>query len=176
MASEWYDYKELKNYLYELWESEEWDKQSQDVKRVYWRDLKKLCREANADMEPGSSDEEAFLCALQPNGKADEKKTKKKRKKWKYLRAYSMERAIKDGIDYPYSFTPEDAVIQQETIQELYAAINTLGKNEQIVIYLHLEGLSDHQISAQTGVAQTTVSYRRRAGIQKLKKIMEKNQ
>lgn len=81
MASEWYDYHELKDYLYKLWKGKVWDSLSQEIKRIYWNDLQKLRGEANADMELGGSDEEAFLCALQPDDEDDGKKAKKKRKK-----------------------------------------------------------------------------------------------
>lgn len=85
MASEWYDYHELKDYLYKLWKGKVWDSLSQEIKRIYWNDLQKLRGEANADMELGGSDEEAFLCALQPDDEDDGKKAKKKRKKRQLL-------------------------------------------------------------------------------------------
>lgn len=80
MASEWHDYKELKYYLYELWEKEIWDTLSQDIKRLYWNNLKELLGEANADMEFGGNDE-TDLYVLQPDDSDNNKKRRKSGKR-----------------------------------------------------------------------------------------------
>lgn len=70
--------------------------------------------------------------------------------------------------------SPEEYVIKIEEREELYVAIDTLDDKKQAVFKLHMEELSDHEIAARTGIAQTTVSYRMRIGVKKLKKIMKR--
>ena len=88
-----------------------------------------------------------------------------------------LEDMEKNGVPMPASNTflsPEEYVIKIEEREELYAAIDTLDDKKQTVFKLHMEELSDHEIAARTGIAQTTVSYRMRTGVKKLKKIMKR--
>lgn len=177
MASEWYDYKELKNYLFELWISKEWNKLEQDNKRIYWRDLKKLYREATADMEIDSSDDEAFLRALQPDDENDGKKAKKKCKKGKYLHAYSIEWAMENGIDYPYSFTPEEYVVKSEMYEELYNALTTLDDFDRSIIEMYyFMGMTERQIGQELGVVQKTVNNHKTNSLETMREILTENQ
>lgn len=177
MASEWYDYKEYRDYLYMLWRTGEWAKLEQDIKRFLWNEKQKLYGEANADMELGGSGDEAFLHTLQPDDEDGGKKAKKKRKKGNYLRAYSIEQAMENGIDYPYSFTPEVAVIQQETNLELYAAIDTLdGTDQEIIVSYYFEGLKERQIGSMIGMKQKTVNNHKKSSLEKMAKVLKKNQ
>ena len=175
MASEWYDYHEYKNYLYELRESKEWDKLDQSIKRFLWNEEKKLLGEANADMEIGGSGE-TELCDLQPDGSGSNKKRRKKRKKRGYLRAYSVERAMEDGIDYPYSSTPEDIIIQQETSLELHAAIDTLDTIDQDIINLYyFEDLTERQIGEVLDMKQKTVNNHKNSSLEKMRTFLGEN-
>lgn len=177
MASEWYDYHELKDYLYKLWKGKVWDSLSQEIKRIYWNDLQKLRGEANADMELGGSDEEAFLCALQPDDEDDGKKAKKKRKKGNYLRAYSIERAMENGIDYPYSFTPEEYVIKSEQYEELYTALTTLDDFDRSIIEMYyFMGMNERQIGQELGVVQKTINNHKTNSLETMREILTKNQ
>lgn len=170
MASEWHDYSELKNYLYKLWKDGLWDTLSQDIKRLYWSELQGLLGEANADMEIGGSTD---LCDLRPNSGNGSKK----RKKRGYLRAYSIEQAMEDGIDYPYSSTPEDFIIQQETNQELYAAIDTLNEADKNIVVLHyFEDLKERQIEKIVNMKQKTVNNHKHKSLKTMRKILEKDQ
>ena len=163
MASEWYDYHEYKNYLYKLRESEEWNKLNQSIKRFLWIEEKKLLGEANADMEIGGNDE-TELCDLQPDDNGSNKKRRKKRKKRGYLRAYSIDRAMEDGIDYPCSSTPEDFIIQQETNQEIYTAIDTLDEADKDIISLYyFKELTERQVGTVLDMKQKTVNNHKKA-------------
>lgn len=175
MASEWYDYHEYKNYLYELRESKEWDKLDQSIKRFLWNEEKKLLGEANADMEIGGSGE-TKLCDLQPDDSDNNKKRRKKRKKRGYLRTYSIERAMEDGIDYPYSSTPEDIIIQQETSLELHAAIDTLDTIDQDIINLYyFEDLTERQIGEVLDMKQKTVNNHKNSSLEKMRTFLGEN-
>ena len=172
MASEWHDYSELKNYLYKLRKDGVWDTLSQDIKRLYWNSLRGLLGEANADMEIGGNNKTGS-CDLRP----DDGNGRKKRKKRGYLRTYSIERAMEDGIDYPYSSTPEDFIIQQETNQELYTAIDMLDStNKSIIDLYYFEELRERQIGAVLDMKQKTVNNHKNSSLKAMKKFLEKDQ
>lgn len=85
----------------------------------------------------------------------------------------SLEQMAEDGIDVPSSYeTPEDAMIRKEEYEQLYSAMNTLSDQDQKILWMSTDGKSDHAIAAMLGMAQTTVSYRRRAALKNLKKLL----
>jgi RNA polymerase sigma factor (sigma-70 family) len=85
----------------------------------------------------------------------------------------SLEQMAEDGIDVPSSYeTPEEAVLRNEKYEELYAAMATLTDQDQKILWMSTDGKSDHAIAAELGMAQTTVSYRRRAALKNLKKLL----
>ena len=175
MASEWYDYSEYKNYLYKLWKSGEWDKLDQRVKRFLWVEKQRLLGEANADMEIGGSND-MELCVLQTDDSDNNKNHSKKRKKRGYLRTYSIERAMEDGIDYPYSFTPEDIIMQQETNQKLYTAIDTLDEADRDIISLYyFEEFTERQIGTVLDMKQKTVNNHKNSSLKKMRTFLEEN-
>jgi RNA polymerase sigma factor (sigma-70 family) len=78
-----------------------------------------------------------------------------------------------DGIDVPSSYeTPEEAALRKEEYEELYTAMATLTDQDQKILWMSTDGKSDHAIAAELGMAQTTVSYRRRAALKNLKKLL----
>ena len=85
----------------------------------------------------------------------------------------SLEQMAEDGIDVPSSYeTPEDAMIRKEEYEQLYSAMNTLSDQDQKILWMSTDGKSDHAIAAMLGMAQTTVSYRRREALNNLKKLL----
>ena len=85
----------------------------------------------------------------------------------------SLEQLTEDGIEVPASYeTPEEAMIRKEEYEQLYAAMATLIDRDQKILQLFSDGKSDHAIAAELGMAQTTVSYRRRAALKNLKKLL----
>ena len=85
----------------------------------------------------------------------------------------SLEQMAEDGIDVPSSYeTPEEAALWKEEYEELYAAMATLTEQDQKILWMMTDGKSDHVIAAELGMAQTTVSYRRRAALKNLKKLL----
>ena len=67
----------------------------------------------------------------------------------------SLEQLTEDGIEVP-----------------AYSAMNTLSDQDQKILWMSTDGKSDHAIAAMLGMAQTTVSYRRRAALKNLKKLL----
>lgn len=85
----------------------------------------------------------------------------------------SLEQMAEDGIDVPSSYeTPEEAALQKEEYEELYTAMATLTELDQKILWMMTDGKSDHAIAEALGMAQTTVSYRRRAALKNLKKLL----
>lgn len=86
----------------------------------------------------------------------------------------SIERMIEDGLDIPQGGSSlEDTVIINELIEELHKALAQLALNDRTILDLFGDGLSDRKISAETGIPQTTVSYRRKVLIKKIRKQLK---
>ena len=81
----------------------------------------------------------------------------------------SIDRMLEDGLDIPQQGDSlEDTVMMNIAIEELRKALAQLAPNDRAIIELFGEGLSDRKISAQIGMPQTTVSYRRKVLIKVL--------
>lgn len=85
----------------------------------------------------------------------------------------SLEQMAEDGIDVPSSYeTPEEAALRKEEYEELYTAMATLTDQDQKILWMMTDGKSDHAIAEALGMAQTTVSYRRKAALKNLQKLL----
>ena len=85
----------------------------------------------------------------------------------------SLEQMQEDGLDIPSSYeTPEEAALRKEEYEELYTAMATLTEQDQKILWMMTDGKSDHAIAEELCMAQTTVSYRRRAALKNLKIIL----
>lgn len=86
----------------------------------------------------------------------------------------SIERMAEDGLDIQQSGSSlEDTVIMNIMIDELHKAMAQLAPNDRAILNFFGDGLSDRKISAKTGIPQTTVSYRRKALIKKLREQLK---
>ena len=86
----------------------------------------------------------------------------------------SIERMMEDGLDIPQGGSSlEDTVIMNELIDELHKALAQLAPNDRAILEFFGDGLSDRKISAVTGIPQTTVSYRRKVLIKKLREQLK---
>ena len=86
----------------------------------------------------------------------------------------SIDRMLEDGLDIPDSGSSlEDTVILNETIDALRKALAQLAPNDRSILELFGEGLSDRKISAQIGMPQTTVSYRRKILLKALREQLK---
>jgi RNA polymerase sigma factor (sigma-70 family) len=101
----------------------------------------------------------------------------KEKKRWQRLNEadaeamLSIEQMLEDGVDIPYyGPTVEQIVLLKMMMEELHSAMEQLAPDERALMELVGEGWSDHQIAEQTGTAQTTVSYRRRNLLKKIRK------
>lgn len=81
------------------------------------------------------------------------------------------EEAIPD-LDSP---SVEDAALGKVMKDKLRKCLPLLSKQEmELIDGLYFQGLSEHQLSAETGIAQRTIHDRKVLILRKLKKLMEK--
>ena len=86
----------------------------------------------------------------------------------------SIDRMLEDGLDIPQQGDSlEDTVMMNIAIEELRKALAQLAPNDRAIIELFGKGLSDRKISAQIGMPQTTVSYRRKVLIKVLREQLK---
>ena len=184
--SDYFDYMELKIYVYGLYKDRIWESLSQEIKRLYWRDLKRLWRRTEAGMDTKNTKTKQIECDARILGITpdidqcdcnNDDNYHDRGYGEKYKRPLSLEQAYEElGYEPADSFSVEDYVIQQETNQELHAAIETLDEQKQEIIEsYYFEGQTEREISTKIGKAQTTVNYKKGKIHKELKKIMKKN-
>ncbi|MPM06973.1 hypothetical protein SDC9_53277 [bioreactor metagenome] len=92
----------------------------------------------------------------------------------------SLEGCAEKGIPVEYIIATaensmEDAIILNEMITKMLRCVQMLdGPDRKLIVELYLQGKSEHQLSAETGVPQRTINDRKRKILSKLKKLMEK--
>lgn len=184
--SDYFDYKELKDYLYELYENGVWKNLSQEIKRLYWRDLKRLWRKTKAGMATKNTKTKQIECDArvlditpdtdQSDCNNDDNHSDKEYGE-EYKRPLSLELAYeKDGYEPADSFSVEDYIIQQETNDELHAAIETLDEQKQDIIKrYYFEEQTEREIGEEIGKVQGTVNYQKNKSHEELWKIMKEH-
>ena len=71
--------------------------------------------------------------------------------------------------------SPEAVTVHKDELHRLRACLDQLSHSEQKLIRaLYFEGLSEPALSAQTGVSQQLINYRKQKILGKLKKLLEK--
>lgn len=87
---------------------------------------------------------------------------------------YSLDRMEEDGMDVSDDDQRvEEIVMQKEMAKTMYRAIDELDPEARIIVLLFSKGVSDHKISEQIGMPQTTVSYRRKVAFKTLREKMK---
>lgn len=89
----------------------------------------------------------------------------------------SLEQLEANGVE-PVGFpSAEDYVIQQETNQELYAAIGTLEEeNRDIITLYYFEEFTEKSIGEMLGMGQKTVNNHKHGSLKKIRNFLAKNQ
>lgn len=119
--------------------------------------------------------------------KAQYKAYHQERERERYLRKVAMdcERSIEqfreDGVQSvegqlaSYVPSPEEIVCREDMCARLHACLSRLSQQERELLHaLYFEGLSEPALSAQTGVSQQLINYRKRKTLGKLRKLLEK--
>ena len=72
--------------------------------------------------------------------------------------------------------TPEEVLVAKEEKKLLYQAIEILSaERRELVQALFIEGKTERDYAAETGIARTTINYQRKKALQEMRKYMEKN-
>lgn len=158
MTYQYYDYMELKLYMEKLRKENVWDTLDQEIKRLYWRDLKRLQRDAQVPWDDIDNKADDGQAVSQIPKQSESMKPSKK-----HEHPLSLERAqIELGSIIASPFSIEEYVIQKERLQAIYIAIDSLKpKHRTIAIPYYLEELTGREIAKQTGISQSTVARRK---------------
>lgn len=186
VMSDYFDYMELKRFVYKLYKDGVWDGLSQEIKRLYWCDLQRLWRRVKAGIDIDAIDDrqnedDARILGITPDIEQNDeydrgsKFSGKAKICPKYQRPLSLERAYEDfGCEPASSFSVEDYIVQKETSQELHIAIKTLDERKQTILAsYYFEGQTERMIGSNLGIAQRTVNYQKDKSHKELKKIMK---
>ena len=91
-------------------------------------------------------------------------------------REISLDKLVAEDWDFLTSEpSPEDAVIRQLEIKDLYNSLDSLNTDErQLIDALFFEGLTEREYSVKTGIAQKTINDRKHRILGRLKKLLQK--
>lgn len=149
------DYMELKNLFRSCLEAGV--EMSQEVKRLYWREIKRLQREAQ------SAKAGDMLCA--ENSSQDS----------------VCQNMILLSLDWQMElgYMPEDLLNVEEHIEAkelseaIHAAIGQLSEREQKIVALYLQGYTEREIADVIGSCQKSINNWKRAALSKLQKCLK---
>lgn len=85
----------------------------------------------------------------------------------------SLDTMLEDGFDVPDGNNLEDMIELKMTIEALHKALDQLAPDDREIIDHFADGESDSQIADKLNLPQTTVSYRRKVIIKRLRKEMK---
>lgn len=87
----------------------------------------------------------------------------------------SYDRLIEDERQFALDgLSPEDEAVHEDELRRLRACLALLSDCEsKLIRALYFEGLSEPALSAQTGVSQQLINYRKQKILGKLKKLLE---
>ena len=185
--SDYFDYMELKIYVYGLYKDGVWESLSQEIKCLYWRDLKRLWRRTEAGMDTKNTKTKQIECdacilGITPDiDQCDCNNNDNYPDRGygeKYKRPLSLERAYEElGYEPADSFSVEDYIIQQETYQELHMAIDMLNDTDKSIIEMYyFEEMKERQIGQELAVVQKTVNNHKTKSLETLREILTEKQ
>ncbi len=109
-------------------------------------------------------------------GKRQEKTQMEKNARHGVVSYHALDEFGASGEEWiPDSDAPaiEDAVVHRVLCEQLHGCINRLSNAEQeLIMALYFEGLSERKLSSRTGIPQRTIHDRKVKVLQKLKKMM----
>ena len=116
--------------------------------------------------------EEVYQAYMQPEWK---ERKRIQRLKWTDAESsLSIEQMLEDGVDIPYfGPTVEQIVMLKMLMEELHNALEELTPDDRTLLELSGSGWSDRSIAKETGIPQTTVSYRRKALLKKIRENLK---
>ncbi|MCH3999334.1 MAG: sigma-70 family RNA polymerase sigma factor [Lachnospiraceae bacterium] len=133
---------------------------SEEVYRAYkqplWREHKRIERSQKCNLGKKRCDKKCDTCPYSKEGAP-----------------LSLDMMFEDGLDVPGGSNLEDMIELKMTIEALHKALDQLAPDDRAIIERFADGESDRQIADELDRPQTTVSYRRKVIIKRLRKEMK---
>ena len=133
---------------------------SEEVYRAYkqplWRERKRIERSQKCNLGKKRCDKKCDTCPYSKEGAP-----------------LSLDMMFEDGLDVPGGSNLEDMIELKMTIEALHKALDQLAPDDRAIIERFADGESDRQIADELDRPQTTVSYRRKVIIKRLRKEMK---
>lgn len=153
--STYQDYKELQN-LFHSW-LKEGVIMSQEVKRLYWNDLKWLDRKSRCQNVKG------VRC----------RKNCRKCDKQRDGAPLSLDQMIEVGNLPQDTSTVESLFEDMELSEALHAAIDRLSDREQLIVLLYSQGYTEREIADTIGACQKSVNNWKKAAFAELRAYLK---
>ena len=141
------DYMELKN-LFRSYLNDEEIKMSQELKQFFWRELKRLQREAQSP-EADSGEHNA-----------------------RQLHLLSLEQQMELGYMPEDPLNVEMLVETAELSDALYAAISQLDERSRMIVEMYSEGYTEREIAVAIGACQKSVNNWKKSALAELRVIL----
>ena len=133
---------------------------SEEVYRAYkqplWREHKRIERSQKCNLGKKRCDKKCDTCPYSKEGAP-----------------LSLDMMFEDGLDVPGGSNLEDMIELKMTIEALHKALDQLAPDDRAIIERFADGESDRQIADALDRPQTTLSYRRKVIIKRLRKEMK---
>lgn len=155
---EYQDYEELKQYKKKLQRDGIWDSLDLEIKNIYDNNLKYLERYTRCRDENGvRCKEKCSECPKERDGDT-----------------FSTEYLYEEkGYELISDFSTEEHALRQISQKTLRSTIKKLESRDQTIMQLYGVGFSEREISDQTGIKKSTVNYRKKSTINKLKNLLK---
>ena len=117
---------------------------------------------------------EVWFTRILINGCLDREKARRRR--WRWLAPFhaSLDRRGEEPEPTEGSPSPEDALLDRERRQRLLAAVDRLPDRQRTVIVLcHYDGLTPREVSAVTGLNESTVRVHLHRAVRRLRWLLE---
>lgn len=164
-------YMEVKNIIRQLYKTGEWRALDPKVKKVYKDELDYWRQRLGSPSD--DTENQGNKSDVDNSGQ-----TKKLRRKKYYKHYCSLDQAYEeDGYEPADPFSLEEYIMQQETYQELYMAIDMLDDTDKSIIEMYyFEEMKEREIGQELGVVQKTVNNHKRDSLEEIEKNLEKMQ
>lgn len=141
------DYMELKN-LFRSYLNDEEIEMSQELKQFFWRELKRLQREAQSP-ETDSGEHNA-----------------------RQLHLLSLEQQMELGYMPEDPLNVEMLIETAELSDTLYAAISQLDERSRIIVEMYSDGYTEREIAVVIGACQKSVNNWKKSALAELRVIL----
>lgn len=130
---------------------------SQEVKQVYWEDLKRMERETRCRTQSGTRCmKKCSECDMRRDGSS-----------------LSLDHLMDLGYTPEDSFNVEDFIETLELSDALYMAIDSLRERDQMIILMYISGYTEREIAEIVGACQKSVNNWKNAALAELRVMLK---